>query len=199
MRRAVEIRRVYVQRFFTSIPGSPTWEPPAARNRERRKTCAPCRAPDSPETGVLLLPRVFCARVGGARPDRRVFLCRDTVYRLGIETWLNARESGLGVTSIAACWYKGTGGKGHALQSLSRALKEEVRFTESRITSADWGTYPILTFSDAPEMDARTSRRRVRGSLPPSPPRPLSPMPSSMPQAYGCARSRLRRSGYARR
>ena len=39
------------------------------------------------------------------------------------------------------------------LQSLSRALKEEVRFDERRITSADWGTYPILTFSEVPEME----------------------------------------------
>ena len=57
--------------------------------------------------------------------------------------------------------------EGNMLQSLSRALKEEVRFDERRITSADWRTYPILTFSDAPEMDARTSRRWVRASLPP--------------------------------
>ena len=39
------------------------------------------------------------------------------------------------------------------LQSLSRALKEEVRFDERRITSVDWGTYPILTFSEVPEME----------------------------------------------
>ena len=63
------------------------------------------------------------------------------------------RESGLGVTSIAACQYEGTGGRGHALQSLRRALKEEVRFDERCITSADWGTYPILTFSEAPELE----------------------------------------------
>ena len=43
--------------------------------------------------------------------------------------------------------------EGNILQSLSRALKEEVQFDEARITSVDWGTYPILTFSDAPEME----------------------------------------------
>jgi nicotinate dehydrogenase subunit B len=43
--------------------------------------------------------------------------------------------------------------EGNMLQSLSRALKEEVRFTESRITSAGWATYPILTFSEVPEME----------------------------------------------
>jgi CO/xanthine dehydrogenase Mo-binding subunit len=43
--------------------------------------------------------------------------------------------------------------EGNMLQSLSRALKEEVRFDERRITSVDWGTYPILTFSEVPEME----------------------------------------------
>ena len=43
--------------------------------------------------------------------------------------------------------------EGNMLQSLSRALKEEVQFDGQRITSADWGTYPILTFSEVPEME----------------------------------------------
>ena len=29
----------------------------------------------------------------------------------------------------------------------------------------EWGTYPILTFSDAPEMDTRPSRRWVQVAL----------------------------------
>ena len=44
-----------------------------------------------------------------------------------------------------------------------------VRLPLKRPTSADPGTSLILTFSDAPEMDARTSLRWGRGSLPPSP------------------------------
>jgi nicotinate dehydrogenase subunit B len=44
-----------------------------------------------------------------------------------------------------------------------------VRLPLKRPTSADPGTSLILAFSDAPEMDARTSLRWVRGSLPPSP------------------------------
>jgi CO/xanthine dehydrogenase Mo-binding subunit len=43
--------------------------------------------------------------------------------------------------------------EGNMVQSLSRALKEEVRFDERRITSADWTSYPILTFSEIPEME----------------------------------------------
>jgi len=43
--------------------------------------------------------------------------------------------------------------EGNVIQSLSRALKEEVKFNEMRITSTDWETYPILTFSETPEIE----------------------------------------------
>lgn len=43
--------------------------------------------------------------------------------------------------------------EGNVIQSLSRALKEEVKFNEMRITSKDWETYPILTFTEAPEIE----------------------------------------------
>jgi CO/xanthine dehydrogenase Mo-binding subunit len=43
--------------------------------------------------------------------------------------------------------------EGNLIQSLSRALKEEVEFDETRITSVDWGTYPILTFSEVPAIE----------------------------------------------
>jgi CO/xanthine dehydrogenase Mo-binding subunit len=43
--------------------------------------------------------------------------------------------------------------EGNTIQSLSRALKEEVQFDEMRIKSVDWDTYPILTFSEVPEVE----------------------------------------------
>ncbi len=43
--------------------------------------------------------------------------------------------------------------EGNVIQSLSRALKEEVQFDEYRITSVDWETYPILKFSEVPEVE----------------------------------------------
>jgi CO/xanthine dehydrogenase Mo-binding subunit len=43
--------------------------------------------------------------------------------------------------------------EGNVLQSLSRALYEEVTFDESHITSIDWDSYPILKFSDVPDVD----------------------------------------------
>ena len=43
--------------------------------------------------------------------------------------------------------------EGNVIQALSRALKEEVQFDELRITRVDWQTYPILTFSEVPEIE----------------------------------------------
>jgi CO/xanthine dehydrogenase Mo-binding subunit len=43
--------------------------------------------------------------------------------------------------------------EGSILQTLSRALMEEVRFDRSRVTSVDWESYPILRFSDVPKLD----------------------------------------------
>lgn len=43
--------------------------------------------------------------------------------------------------------------EGNVIQTVSRTLKEEVTFDRSRVTSVDWASYPILTFSEVPEVD----------------------------------------------
>ena len=43
--------------------------------------------------------------------------------------------------------------EGCIVQTLSRALHEEVRFDRSRVTSVDWTTYPILRFPEAPAVE----------------------------------------------
>jgi CO/xanthine dehydrogenase Mo-binding subunit len=41
---------------------------------------------------------------------------------------------------------------GNVLQTLSRTLKEEVKFDRSHVTSLDWNSYPILTFPEMPAL-----------------------------------------------
>jgi CO/xanthine dehydrogenase Mo-binding subunit len=41
---------------------------------------------------------------------------------------------------------------GNVIQTVSRTLKEEVRFDRSQVTSLDWVTYPILTFPEMPDV-----------------------------------------------
>jgi CO/xanthine dehydrogenase Mo-binding subunit len=43
--------------------------------------------------------------------------------------------------------------EGNVLQTVSRTLKEQVRFDRSRVTSVDWASYPILTFPEIPDVD----------------------------------------------
>lgn len=43
--------------------------------------------------------------------------------------------------------------EGAAIQATSRALKEEVRFDTTRLTSLDWESYPIMTFSETPDVE----------------------------------------------
>jgi CO/xanthine dehydrogenase Mo-binding subunit len=50
--------------------------------------------------------------------------------------------------------------EGGIVQTLSRALHEEVQFDESRVTSVDWATYPILKFPEAPVIEVILVDRR---------------------------------------
>ena len=43
--------------------------------------------------------------------------------------------------------------EGNVIQTVSRALKEEVTFDLSHVTSLDWASYPILTFPEVPDVD----------------------------------------------
>ena len=43
--------------------------------------------------------------------------------------------------------------EGGLIQSLSWALKEEVRFDDTRIISKDWASYPILTMAEVPSVE----------------------------------------------
>lgn len=54
--------------------------------------------------------------------------------------------------------------EGNVIQSISRVLKEEVRFDRTEVVSREWGAYPILTF---PELPAMTSVLVPRPDEPP--------------------------------
>jgi CO/xanthine dehydrogenase Mo-binding subunit len=42
--------------------------------------------------------------------------------------------------------------EGNVIQTVSRTLLEEVKFSRSAVTSLDWASYPILTFPEVPEI-----------------------------------------------
>ena len=49
--------------------------------------------------------------------------------------------------------------EGNILQTLSRALHEEVGFDRQRVTTVDWKSYPILTFPEAPALEIELIQR----------------------------------------
>jgi CO/xanthine dehydrogenase Mo-binding subunit len=49
--------------------------------------------------------------------------------------------------------------EGGAIQATSWVLKERVRFDRQRITSTSWTDYPILRFSEVPEVDVELIQR----------------------------------------
>ena len=42
--------------------------------------------------------------------------------------------------------------EGNVIQTVSRTLKEELKFDRSAVTSLDWASYPILTFPEVPDI-----------------------------------------------
>jgi CO/xanthine dehydrogenase Mo-binding subunit len=42
--------------------------------------------------------------------------------------------------------------EGNAIQATSRTLKEQVTFNTAGVTSIDWRTYPIVRFSEVPDV-----------------------------------------------
>ncbi len=55
--------------------------------------------------------------------------------------------------------------EGNVIQSLSRTLKEEVQFDEFRLKSVDWDTYPILKFSEVPQVEVVLINRPTEPAL----------------------------------
>jgi len=49
--------------------------------------------------------------------------------------------------------------EGNILQTLSRALHEEVVYDRDRVTSVDWASYPILTFPEVPALEFELIQR----------------------------------------
>jgi CO/xanthine dehydrogenase Mo-binding subunit len=49
--------------------------------------------------------------------------------------------------------------EGGAIQATSWVLKERVRFDRQRITSTTWSDYPILRFSEVPEVEVELIQR----------------------------------------
>src|SRR5690606_31591316 len=48
---------------------------------------------------------------------------------------------------------------GNVMQATSRVLKEQVRFDTTQVATREWGSYPIIRFTEVPDVDALMLRR----------------------------------------
>ena len=55
--------------------------------------------------------------------------------------------------------------QGNVIQSISRALMEEVSFDRNSVTSREWGAYPIIKFPDIPKIDVLMLQRQDQPPL----------------------------------
>jgi CO/xanthine dehydrogenase Mo-binding subunit len=86
--------------------------------------------------------------------------------------------------------------EGNVIQSLSRALKEEVRFDDTRITSVDWLTYPILTFSELPEIEVILINRPDQPALGAGEPASVTTAPAVANAIFAATGARLRQAPF---
>jgi CO/xanthine dehydrogenase Mo-binding subunit len=82
--------------------------------------------------------------------------------------------------------------EGNVIQSLSRALKEEVAYDARGVTSLTWEAYPILTFSEIPEIDVVLINRPDQPSLGAGEPASITTAPAVANAIFHAAGVRLR-------
>ncbi len=83
--------------------------------------------------------------------------------------------------------------EGNVIQALSRALKEEVRFDAGGQTTVDWEGYPLLTFSEVPELEIVLINRTDEPSVGAGEPATVTVAAAVANAVYAATRARLRR------
>jgi CO/xanthine dehydrogenase Mo-binding subunit len=135
--------------------------------------------------GVEVLKKV-AARMGWqARPsprpvDRRAaeltgrglayvhYKHEETIVAMGMEVAVERATGRIRVTRVVASQDCGlminpdcvqAQLEGNILQTLSRALHEEIVYDRDRVTTVDWASYPILTFPEVPRLEFELIQR----------------------------------------
>ena len=83
--------------------------------------------------------------------------------------------------------------EGNVIQALSRALKEEVCFDAGRQTTVDWEGYPLLTFSEVPELEIVLINRTDEPSVGAGEPATVTVAAAVANAVYAATHARLRR------
>jgi len=118
---------------LTAAANKAGWVPGAKGDGVRGRGVAFCRY-ETTKCYVALIADCVVDRSNGAVRLTRVVAAADAGQIINPDGLRNQIEGGI-------------------IQAASWALKEQVRFDTSRITSRDWASYPILTFDEIPEVE----------------------------------------------
>ncbi len=88
--------------------------------------------------------------------------------------------------------------EGNLIQGASRALKEQVRWEPDGIRSVDWKTYPILTFSEVPEIEILLVDRPDERAVGAGEPATITAAPSIANAVFAAVGVRLREVPFSR-
>ena len=92
----------------------------------------------------------------------------ETIVAMGMEVAVERATGRIRVTRVVAAQDCGlminpdcvqAQLEGNILQTLSRALHEEIVYDRDRVTSVDWASYPILTFPEVPKLEFEMIQR----------------------------------------
>jgi CO/xanthine dehydrogenase Mo-binding subunit len=82
--------------------------------------------------------------------------------------------------------------EGNVIQSLSRALKEQVKWEDNKISSVDWDTYPILKFSEVPDVEVVLINRPDERPVGAGEPATITTAPAIANAVFNATGARLR-------
>ncbi len=92
----------------------------------------------------------------------------ETIVAMGMEVAVERATGRIRVTRVVAAQDCGlminpdcvqAQLEGNILQTLSRALHEEIVYDRDRVTTVDWASYPILTFPEVPKLELEVIQR----------------------------------------
>ena len=92
----------------------------------------------------------------------------ETIVAMGMEVEVTRATGAIRVTRVVCAQDCGlvinpdnvkSQVEGNIIQTLSRALHEDVTFDRQKVTSVDWATYPILKFPETPALDVELIQR----------------------------------------
>jgi CO/xanthine dehydrogenase Mo-binding subunit len=139
--RRQNVSKTYTDRYLTvldTLAQVSNWKPSVAASNLSNANVVTGR-------GISYGPRSSPVSFSGVVADIEV---NKRTGAISVKHLYGAQDQGLAVSPMGV----ENQIEGQMVQSVGRALTEQVRFNAQRVTSLDWVSYPILRFKDTPKV-----------------------------------------------